>query len=50
MARRPRSDSESIILELTDAADRVGALGGRFSQTDTPDDGMVVTAVIPCAS
>jgi signal transduction histidine kinase len=35
---------------FTDAADRVGALGGRFTLSDAGADGTVVTAVIPCAS
>jgi signal transduction histidine kinase len=35
---------------FTEVADRVGAIGGRFTLSDTPDDETVVTAVIPCAS
>ena len=35
---------------FSEVADRVGALGGRFTLSGTPEDEMVVTAVIPCAS
>ena len=35
---------------FSEVADRVGALGGRFTLSGTPEDGTVVTAVIPCAS
>ena len=36
---------------LTDAADRVGALGGHLTVSDPARDGtMTVTAVIPCGS
>jgi signal transduction histidine kinase len=37
--------------DVTDAADRVGALGGRLIHFDPAQDGtMTVTAVIPCGS
>jgi signal transduction histidine kinase len=37
--------------DVTDAADRVGALGGRLTHSDPAQQGtMTVTAVIPCAS
>ena len=36
--------------DYTDAADRVGALGGRLTDGDVTADGITVTAVIPCAS
>jgi signal transduction histidine kinase len=35
---------------FSEVADRVGALGGRFTLSGTPEDETVVTAVIPCAS
>jgi signal transduction histidine kinase len=35
---------------FSEVADRVGALGGRFTLSSTPEDETVVTAVIPCAS
>jgi hypothetical protein len=35
---------------FSEVADRVGALGGRFTLSSTPEDQTVVTAVIPCAS
>ena len=35
---------------FSEVADRVGALGGRFTLSGTPENGTVVTAVIPCAS
>jgi signal transduction histidine kinase len=35
---------------FSEVADRVGALGGRFTLSSTPEDDTVVTAVIPCAS
>ena len=35
---------------FSEVADRVGALGGHFTLSSTPEDGTVVTAVIPCAS
>jgi signal transduction histidine kinase len=36
--------------DCTDAADRVGALGGRLTGCDLTAEGTTVTAVIPCAS
>jgi signal transduction histidine kinase len=36
--------------EFTDVADRVGALGGRFTTAETKTGTTAVTAVIPCAS
>jgi signal transduction histidine kinase len=36
--------------DVTDAADRVGALGGHLTVSDAAEVGMVVTAVIPCGS
>jgi len=37
--------------DVTDAADRVGALGGHLTRSDPAQDGtMTVTAVIPCGS
>ena len=35
---------------FSEVADRVGALGGRFMLSGTPENGTAVTAVIPCAS
>ena len=35
---------------FSEVADRVGALGGRFTLSGTPENGTAVTAVIPCAS
>jgi signal transduction histidine kinase len=35
---------------FSEVADRVGALGGRLTLSGTPEDGTVMTAVIPCAS
>jgi signal transduction histidine kinase len=35
---------------FSEVADRVGALGGRFTLSGTPQNGTAVTAVIPCAS
>jgi signal transduction histidine kinase len=36
--------------DFTDIADRIGALGGRFTLSGATQEGTVVTAVIPCAS
>jgi signal transduction histidine kinase len=36
--------------DVTDAADRVGALGGHFTLSNAAEDGTVVTAVLPCGS
>lgn len=36
--------------DFTDVADRVGALGGRFTVAHAAEHGTVVTAVLPCAS
>jgi len=35
---------------LTEVADRVGALGGRFEVADIPAGGTIVSARLPCAS
>lgn len=37
-------------LDFTDAADRIGAVGGHFTLSGNGGDGYVATAVIPCAS
>ena len=39
-----------IATDFIDVADRVGALGGRFTTTETATGTAVVTAVIPCGS
>jgi signal transduction histidine kinase len=44
------SGVQTTAAAFTDVADRVGALGGRFTLSDAASDGTVVTAVIPCAS
>jgi signal transduction histidine kinase len=44
-------DGIVVAPDCTDAADRVGALGGRLTLSDPAGDGtMTVTAVIPCGS
>jgi signal transduction histidine kinase len=44
-------DGIVVVPDCTDAADRVGALGGRLTITGPARDGtMTVTAVIPCGS
>jgi signal transduction histidine kinase len=40
----------TVAAAFSEVADRVGALGGRFTLSGTPEDETVVTAVIPCAS
>jgi signal transduction histidine kinase len=40
----------TVAAAFSEVADRVGALGGRFTLSSTPEDETVVTAVIPCAS
>ena len=40
----------TVTAAFSEVADRVGALGGRFMLSSTPEDETVVTAVIPCAS
>ena len=46
-----RGDGIVAAPDCTDAADRVGALGGRLTLADPAQDGtMTVTAVIPCGS
>ena len=45
------SDGIVVAPDCTDAADRVGALGGHLTVSDPAGDGtMTVTAVIPCGS
>jgi signal transduction histidine kinase len=39
-----------VAADLVDVADRVGALGGRFTTAETATGAAVVTAVIPCGS
>jgi signal transduction histidine kinase len=39
-----------VAADLVDAADRVGALGGRFTTAETATGAAAVTAVIPCGS
>jgi signal transduction histidine kinase len=42
---------ETVVAEdLVDVADRIGALGGRFTTAETATGAAVVTAVIPCGS
>ena len=44
-------DGIVVAPDCTDAADRVGALGGRLIRSDPAEDGMMtVAAVIPCGS
>jgi hypothetical protein len=44
-------DGIVVAPDCTDAADRVGALGGRLTPSGPAEDGrMTVTAVIPCGS
>jgi len=44
-------DGTDVAPDCTDAADRVGALGGHLTVSDPAGDGtMTVTAVIPCGS
>ena len=44
-------DGIVVAPDCTDAADRVGALGGHLTLSDPAQDGtMTVTAVIPCGS
>jgi signal transduction histidine kinase len=38
------------VAAFSEVADRVGALGGRFTLSGMSEDGTVVTAVIPCVS
>jgi signal transduction histidine kinase len=50
-----RADVEAIsgavgATDFIDVADRVGALGGRFTRSQTETGSTVVTAVIPCGS
>ncbi len=39
-----------VATDFIDVADRVGALGGRFTRSQTESGSTVVTAVIPCGS
>jgi hypothetical protein len=44
-------DGTVVAPDCTDAADRVGALGGHLTVTDPAGDGtLTVAAVIPCGS
>ena len=45
------ADVDTVVLgDFVDVADRVGALGGRFTTAETATGTTVVTAVIPCES
>jgi hypothetical protein len=39
-----------VARDFVDVADRVGALGGRFTTAETETGATVLTAVIPCES
>jgi hypothetical protein len=39
-----------VAADFVDIADRVGALGGQFTRSQTETGNTVVTAVIPCGS
>jgi signal transduction histidine kinase len=43
-------DGTVVATDFIDVADRVGALGGRFTRSQTETGTTVVTAVIPCGS